>query len=179
MRSSLTPHPQPSPEQDSTDGWIESAQISPAESFQALVRRRRASALTPRDRAARARASALLMHMSILCGFPIFLFALFTRDDAFVLHHAKAAGAGFVLFYASLIFGILWSPLFFWVALALYVPSLVGVWRASAGQRSGLFGLGLVGEVLFFPFQPKVKRARLGPGTPPLPRLDHDTTGQS
>lgn len=121
--------------------------------------------------------------MSILCGFPIFLFALFTRDDPFVLHHAKAAGAGFLLFYASLIFGILWSPAWFWIALALYIPSLIGVWRASAGQRLGLLGFGLVGEVLFFPFQPRVKRAKLGSelGRSPhaLPRRDDEKTGQS
>ncbi len=117
------------------------------------------------------------MHMSILCGFPIFLFALFTRDDPFVLHHAKAAGTGFLLFYASLIFGILWSPLFFWVALALYVPSLIGVWRASGGQKLGMLGLGLVGEVLFFPFQLKVRRPKLSSSS--LHSLPHEPTHDS
>lgn len=156
---------------DETDGWIETSpqDLPAAASFRALVRRRSVQ-LTPQDLAARSRASAILMHMSILCGFPIFLFALFKRDDAFVLHHAKAAGAGFVLFYGALLGGLLWEPILFWCALTLYVPSLIGVWRAAVGERAGLFGLGLPGEVLFFPFQPRVKRSSHKlPHTPPRP----------
>lgn len=166
---------------DQTDGWIETSShdLLVSASFKALIRRP-SSQLSPRDLAARTRANAILMHMSILCGFPIFLFALFKRDDALVLHHAKAAGAGFVLFYGALLGGLLWEPILFWCALALYVPSLLGVWRAAAGERLGLLGLGLLGEVLFFPFQPRVKESihkRLPTLHQTLPR-DHETTGQ-
>lgn len=114
---------------------------------------------------------ALFMHMSILCGVPIFLLGIFSRrDDPFILHHAKAAGVGYLLFYATLLLGLfLWTPLF-WASLLFYVPSLAGVWRGVRGERVGWLGLGHLGEALFFPIQPR-----------PLPgrRLLHDPPSSS
>ena len=143
---------------DGVDGSIRGA-ISTSEALRVLTRRPSAT-LTSRDFAARARATSVLMHMSLLCGFPIFLFALIKRDNALVLHHAKAAAVGFLFFYSALIVGVLYLPWLFYAALVLYVPSLIGVWRASLGEQAGALGLGPVGEALFFPLQPKVRVPR-------------------
>ena len=140
-----------------TDGWIETYEsreegLSPT--IRGLVRRPGEDGrLSKEERAARARSMAILCHMSVLFGFPIFLFSLFQRDDPFVLHHAKAAGVAFVLFYGLLVLGIVVHPVLFLAMLATYLFPLVAIWRASQGARAGWFGLGPIGEATFFPFQ--------------------------
>lgn len=144
-----------------SDGWIESYDplktgskegVSPT--VRALIRRPGEDGkLSKEERAARARSMAILCHMSVLFGFPIFLFSLFQRDDPFVLHHAKAAGVSFVLFYGLLVVGIMVHPVWFFAMLASYLFPLVAIWRASQGARAGWLGLGPFGEATFFPFQ--------------------------
>lgn len=121
---------------------------------------------------------ALFMHMSTLCGIPIFLLGIFfRREDPFILHHAKAAGAGFLFFYGALLLGLLvWTPLF-WVALVFYIPSLIGVWRGVSGERVGWLGLGHVGEALFFPIQPRpIPSDRALEQRPPTAHLTDDAS---
>ncbi|MEC9396091.1 MAG: DUF4870 domain-containing protein [Myxococcota bacterium] len=156
MSEQEKPHP-PWMGPPETDGWIETYEpteegLSPT--IRGLVRRPGEDGRLSKDeRAARARSMAILCHMSVLFGFPIFLFSLFQRDDPFVLHHAKASGVAFVLFYGLLVLGIVVHPVLFLAMLATYLFPLVAIWRASKGAKAGWLGLGPIGEATFFPFQ--------------------------
>ena len=153
MTSSSPPAlPPPPPE---TDGWLEAA-YAPAPKaplFKLTPPRPGDGAMTQAERAARARANALLCHMSVLFGLPIFLMFLWRQRDPFLLHHAKSAGAIWLLFYVSLGLAIVVSPGFLALSCLLYGSSLVAIWRASVGRGAGWVGLGPVGEGVFFPFQ--------------------------
>lgn len=145
-----------------TDGWLEgeepAAVVVP--SMRALIRRPDGR-ISPGERAARSSAMAILCHLSVFFGFPIFLFPMVMRDDAFVLHHAKASALAFVLFYGLLLAGFVWHAGFFWVMLAAYIFPLVGIWRASRGERAGVLGLGHQGEGVFFLLQASPRDAKL------------------
>jgi len=101
------------------------------------------------DRLTRPTVMALLSHLSVLFGVPVFLAPFLLRRDGHSLHHAKAAAVVFFAFYA-----LLGAALFGWPALTpaamlLYAPGLVGIYRAVQGRRAGFFGFGVFGEWLF------------------------------
>lgn len=145
-----------------TDGWLEEhyrPEGGVVETLSALTLRP-SPTLTDEELASRARLMALFCHMSILFGVPIFLFLMVRREDPFVLHHAKASGATFALFYGALLGAFTLHSAVFALAIVAYVPALVGVWRAAGGRRVGWAGLGPVGEALFFPLQVNTPASR-------------------
>lgn len=95
------------------------------------------------------RLMAILCHLSCFFGLPVFLLPLLKRDDAFALHHAKAAAVNFILFAAMLALTFGTCGIFLPAMLLCYVPALVGVVLASSGERAGPFAFGNLGERLF------------------------------
>jgi len=92
---------------------------------------------------------ALLSHLSVLFGLPVFIAPFLFRSDSLSLHHAKAAAIIFFLFYALLGGALLGWPALIPVAMVMYVPALVGIYRAVQGRDAGLLGFGALGEWLF------------------------------
>ncbi len=151
------------------DGWVDDSyapSVGVGETFKSLVNAPRDRAPTEAELASRARAMALFCHMSVLFGLPIFMLPMYTRDDPFVLHHAKAAGAIFCVFYGSLIAGIALNPWIFFGVIAAYLPGLLAVHHAAGGERAGWLALGWMGEALFFPIQLKPEARRLASERP-------------
>lgn len=103
------------------------------------------------------KAMAILAYASLLFGLPVFLIPLIMRDNAFALHHAKAAGAGFLLFFAAGLLTFVSCGLFFPLVMLCYVPALIGVLQAANGQLAGTWGLGNFGEAMFKGIQLKEK----------------------
>jgi hypothetical protein len=91
---------------------------------------------------------AVLSHMSILFGLPIFLVPIIKRDNAFALHHAKSAMVIFLLFILAFVASFATCGLAVPLALLLYVPAIVGVVHAARGERAGRWALGHWGERL-------------------------------
>lgn len=89
---------------------------------------------------------AVLAHMSILFGIPVFLVPMLLRNDPLSYHHAKAAAATFGLFYVGLALSFVSCGLFMPVVMMLYIPALVGIARAVQGREAGTWGLGDLGE---------------------------------
>lgn len=148
------PKPAPPP---GTDGWVEERYrptSSLGETFGAMISPADRE-ITDEEKAARSRATAILCHMSVLFGVPIFLAPFFKRDDPFVLHHAKASAVIFLVFYSTLLAALLGSGWFFALTLSAYIPGIICIWRASGGEAAGMTGLGGVGEMLFFPLKPR------------------------
>jgi hypothetical protein len=146
------------------DGWVEgeyAPTVGVGETFKSLVHRPRGRDFTEEELASRARAMALFCHMSVLFGLPVFLAPMVTRDDPFVLHHAKAAGAIFCIFYGALILGIALEPWLFAGVVAAYLPGLIAVHKAAGGEQAGALGLGWLGEALFFPVRLKPEHRKL------------------
>ena len=142
--------------------------LSTRESLQALTKRQ-GHALHPSERAARARLMAIFCHMSVLFGLPVFLIPMFSRDEPFVLHHAKAAGAIFLLFYGSLLASILLNPWLLLLTVGTYFPGLMAVYSAAGGKRAGLLALGPIGEGFFFLLKAKTKPRQLeSSSSPPM-----------
>ncbi|RDV36370.1 hypothetical protein DV096_19315 [Bradymonadaceae bacterium TMQ3] len=92
---------------------------------------------------------AVLSYCSVLFGVPFFLVPLVLRDNPFSLHHAKAAGAIYLVCYAFVLLATLNCALFLPLALLAYIPALIGIYRASAGVEAGQAALGPPGERLF------------------------------
>lgn len=97
----------------------------------------------------RAEVMAILSHMSVLFGIPVFMVPLVVRKDALALHHAKAAAIAYFAFYAALATAMFGSSLLLPLALAFYIPPLIGIARAVQHRNAGLVGLGDLGEWLF------------------------------
>ncbi len=151
------------------DGWIEgeyAPTVGVGETFKTLVHRPRDRAFTEEELASRARAMALFCHMSVLFGLPVFLAPMFTRDDPFVLHHAKASGAIFCIFYGALILGIALDPWIFAGVVGAYLPGLIAVHKAAGGEKAGVLGLGWLGEALFFLIDVKPEHRKLTSDAP-------------
>lgn len=91
---------------------------------------------------------AVLSHMSILFGLPIFLIPIIRRDNAFALHHAKSAMVIFLMFIAAFVASFVTCGLAVPLALLLYVPAIVGVVHAARGEPAGRWALGHLGERL-------------------------------
>lgn len=115
---------------------------------------------------------AVLSHMSILFGLPIFLIPLIRRENAFALHHAKSAMVIFLLFIAAFIASFVTCGLAVPLALLLYVPAIVGVVHAARGERAGPWALGHWGEKLL-DLQVDVNDSESHP-----PRQPDETTGE-
>jgi hypothetical protein len=96
----------------------------------------------------RGKAMAILSHMSVLFGIPVFLVPIIKRDNAFALHHAKAAMVIYLLFIAGFVASFLTCGLALPFALLLYVPAIVGVVHAARGDEAGPWALGHLGEKL-------------------------------
>ena len=103
----------------------------------------------------RAKSMAVLSHMSVLFGIPVFLVPLIQRKEALPLHHAKAAGLIWFVFYGLLALSTLTTGLLIPVMFLFYLPALVGIYRAIQGREAGRWGLGDLAERIF-PF-PKVR----------------------
>lgn len=104
---------------------------------------------TGEDPPDRGRIMAILAHLSVVFGVPVFLVPLVLRKDALSLHHAKAAAVIFFAFYATLSLAMFSSSLFLPVAMALYIPGLVGIRRAVRERSAGHLGLGSLAELVF------------------------------
>ncbi|MEM1350364.1 MAG: hypothetical protein AAGI01_17525 [Myxococcota bacterium] len=165
-----------------TDGFIEEYYVptmSVGSSFQAFIKPESAE-LTDEERAARARVMALFCHMSVLFGLPVFLIPMCSRDEPFVLHHAKVAALLYVLFYAALAVSVAVNPYAFWVMILAYLPAMIAVHHAAGGERAGLLALGPLAEALFFPLKVKPGARKQLPYDPRAVhrRLDHDPSVQ-
>ena len=86
------------------------------------------------------RAMAVLCHVSMVLGLPLWLVPMLTRDNAFTLHHAKDAAIiwvmGFVIFSAGLVIWFMTCGLLpvFGLALLMWLPTLMGLFSAINGQ---------------------------------------------
>lgn len=86
------------------------------------------------------RAMAVLCHLSMVLGLPLWLVPMLTRDNAFTLHHAKDAAIiwvmGFVIFSAGLVIWFMTCGLLpvFGLALLMWLPTLMGLFSAINGQ---------------------------------------------
>lgn len=149
---------------DGADGWTRptrpadraerasSEHVLPEHDHQPLqaVEDGHADVLTDQEQqVARGKALAVLSHLSILFGVPVFLVPFFQRDDAFALHHAKAAAVTYALFLAAVLLSFATCAIGFPFAMLCYVPALVGLVKASHGEAAGRWGLGELGERVF------------------------------
>lgn len=112
---------------------------------------------TRAETAENGQAMAIFAHLSILFGLPIFLIPLLQRDNAFSLHHAKAAGAIYGLFLLCALVSMITCGLGVPLALLCYVPAIVGIVRAANLQEAGPWGLGDIGERIFSRLEVKEK----------------------
>lgn len=92
---------------------------------------------------------AVFGYASLLFGLPVFVIPMFTRDNVFALHHAKAAGASFVGFMLAAILTLFTCGLTFPLMLLFYIPALIGAVQAANGQLAGPWAMGEFGERLF------------------------------
>ena len=95
------------------------------------------------------RSLAILSHMSLLFGLPVFIIPLLQRNNALALHHAKAAALIYFGFYGTLILSMYSTGLFLPLAMLFYLPGLVGIYRAINHEPAGRWGLGDLAERLF------------------------------
>lgn len=149
---------------DGVDGSVDASAHGPTMTlslFSQALLKRPDGRLSAQDRRSRALAFSILCHMSVLFGLPMFLGPFIARDEEYGLHHAKASAVNFVTFHAAMLAAVIVHPGFFALVLASYLPAWVGIWRASRGQKIGMFGLGPVGEVLFFWLKAKPQAAGL------------------
>ncbi|RAL21761.1 hypothetical protein DL240_12990 [Lujinxingia litoralis] len=98
---------------------------------------------------------AVLSYCSVLFGVPFFIVPLVLRDNPFTLHHAKAAGAVYLVCYSLLLLATVHSALFLPLALVAYIPAWIGMYRAAAGREAGQAALGRPGERIFKWIQPR------------------------
>lgn len=87
-----------------------------------------------------ARAMAVLCHLSMVLGLPLWLVPLLTRDNAFTLHHAKDAAIiwvmGFVIFSVGMVIWFMTCFLLpvFGLAALMWLPTLMGLFSAINSQ---------------------------------------------
>lgn len=95
------------------------------------------------------RLMAIFSHFSVLFGIPVFLVTMYQRDNAFALHHAKAAGIIFLACTTMLILALFNCAVFLPLVFVCYIPALIGIFRAAAGVEAGVAALGTIGERVF------------------------------
>lgn len=101
------------------------------------------------------RAMAIFAHSSVVLGLPVFLIPLISRDNAFALHHAKAAGVNFAALVLFAILTVLTGGLALPLIFVCYLPALVGVVNAANGDEANSWALGGLGESIFSAFRAK------------------------
>ncbi len=92
---------------------------------------------------------AILSHFSVVFGIPVFVATLWMRDNEFSLHHARAAGAIYVLSLLFFVLAIVNCAVFLPLVFLCYIPALIGVYRAAAGVEAGSSAFEPAGERLF------------------------------
>ncbi len=95
------------------------------------------------------KAMAILAHCSFVLGLPVFLVPLLQRDNAFSLHHAKAAGANYLIFLALFALAFATCGLSVPLIFLCYIPALVGIVDAANGNPASSWALGALGERIF------------------------------
>jgi hypothetical protein len=95
------------------------------------------------------RTLALLSHLGIIFGLPLFIIPLITRDNALSLHHAKAAAANFIFMMIAAVVTFVTCGLGFPLLFLPWVFAIVGMVNASGGKEAGPWGLGTLGESVF------------------------------
>jgi hypothetical protein len=113
------------------------------------VDRRRTSEQTRAESSNSGQAMAILAHLSIIFGLPVFLIPMLQRNNALALHHAKAAGTIYGIFVLCGLVAFLTCGLAVPLAILCYVPALVGIVKAARGEHAGAWGLGTMGERIF------------------------------
>lgn len=103
----------------------------------------------------RGRPMAIFSYASVMFGVPVFLAVFAMRDNAFALHHARAAACVFLLFYLMIGLSFLSCAFFLPLAMVCYIPALVGIHHAAAGREAGKAALGDAGERLFGWIRPR------------------------
>lgn len=91
---------------------------------------------------------AILSHLSILFGIPLFLIPLIQRESPLALHHAKAAAVTYGMLMIAGIITMVTCGIGFPLILLCYVPAIIGVVNASNEQPAGKWGMGDFGEQL-------------------------------
>lgn len=103
---------------------------------------------------------AILSHFSVLFGIPIFLVPLFQRDNAFAVHHGRAAAVTFGAFVMLALSTFATCGLTAPLAMLAYVPAIVGIVRAANGEQAGALGFGDAGDRLLGSVRAKDEAAR-------------------
>ncbi len=95
------------------------------------------------------RPMALLSYFSVLFGLPVFVVPMVLRDNAFALHHARAAGAIYVASLVALALSLTQCAVFLPFVFLCYIPAAIGIYRAAAGVEAGRSALEPWGRRLF------------------------------
>lgn len=102
-----------------------------------------------RDVVDEGRAMAIAAYFSVLFGVPVFLVPLLMRSNEFALHHARSAGAIYLVCTGMLALATVNCAVFLPLAFVCYIPALIGVYRASAGVEAGTSAMGPLGHKVF------------------------------
>lgn len=98
---------------------------------------------------------AILSHLSILFGIPIFLIPLIQRENAFALHHAKAAAVTYGMLMIAGMLSVVTCGLGVPLIFLCYVPAIIGIVKATNEELAGKWGMGDFGEQLLSSVQVK------------------------
>lgn len=101
------------------------------------------------DDVAQGKLMAVFGYASMLFGLPVFVIPMLTRDNAFALHHAKAAGLSYLGFFLASVLTLFTCGLTFPLMFVFYATSLVGAVQAANGQLAGPWALGEWAERIF------------------------------
>lgn len=92
---------------------------------------------------------AVLSHLSVFFGVPVFLIPLFRREEPLATDHARAAAVVYTAFYATLAVALFGAPLVFALTMFLYVPAAIGVYQSVLGAAPGPWAGGRIATWLF------------------------------
>lgn len=105
---------------------------------------------------------AIASYLSLLTGWPLFLWPLVVRDDAFGLQHGKWAGALYVGYLASVFAFVLFSvvtcgmgSVLFFLIFLWWIPAAMGVMAVLNGKLEPPFGAEPLASNLFGSIVPK------------------------
>lgn len=92
---------------------------------------------------------AVLGHLSVLFGLPVFLLPLLQNDDDFSRRHGRAAALIYLGFYGSIGLSFLNCGVFMPLAMLFYIPAVVAIGRAVEGRPPGKWGFGELADRIF------------------------------
>lgn len=162
-----------SSDQEGADGWVDEEASSPppraatesdlhgadadggrVDSQRDLARTRDTRPARTNDKKVRpggddGKPMAILAHLSVLFGLPIFVIPLIQRDNALALHHAKAAAVIYGMFLIAGAASMVTCGLALPLMLLCYVPAVIGIVQAANGEQAGKWGMGDFGEQIF------------------------------